>query len=179
MPVRTGKQYIDDLKRRPREVWVHGERIADVTTYPAFRRPIERIAHLFDMQHDAALADTLTIVAPQTGEPIGTSFMIPRTHADIVKRRKAFRLWAESTFGLMGRSPDFLNCTLAAFADAAGVFARGGLQYAENVLRYYEYARSNDLMLTHALIPPQNDRSKSTGSQSDPFLHMGVVRETP
>src|SRR5207244_9938599 len=28
------------------------------------------------------------------------------------------------------------------------------------------------------LIPPQNDRSKPTGSQSDPFLHMGVVRET-
>jgi anthranilate 3-monooxygenase (FAD)/4-hydroxyphenylacetate 3-monooxygenase len=104
--------------------------------------------------------------------------MIPRSYEDIVKRRKAFRLWAEATFGLMGRSPDFLNCTLAAFADAADVFARGGTQFGENVVRYYQYARSNDLMLTHALIPPQNDRSKSTGAQADPFLHLGVVRET-
>ncbi len=77
----------------------------------------------------------------------------------------------------MGRSPDFLNCTLAAFADAADVFARGGQRFADNVVRYYEYARSHDLMLTHALMAPQNDRSrKSTGGvQPIRFIHMGVV----
>src|SRR5579884_3952735 len=178
MPIRSGRQYIDDLMRRPREVWVNGERIDDVTKYPAFRSPIEQIAHLYDMQHDPKHSGILTHVATNTGEPTATSFMIPRSYEDIVKRRKAFRLWAEATLGLMGRSPDFLNSTLAAFADAADVFARGGRQFAENVLRYYDYARSNDLMLTHALIPPQNDRSKSTGAQAEAFLHMGVVRET-
>lgn len=178
MPIRTGRQYIDSLRKRPREVWVQGKRIEDVTAYPPFQRPIERIAHLFDMQHDPAHAGVLTGMVAETNERVGTTFMVPRSYEDIVKRRKAFRLWAESTFGLMGRTPDFLNCTLAAFADAADVFARGGRQFAENVIRYYEYARSNDLMLTHALIPPQNDRSKTTGTQVEPFLHMGVVRET-
>ncbi len=178
MTIRTGRQYIDGLKRRPRDVWANGKRVDDVTTYPAFRRPVERIANLFDMQHDPAFQETLSYVVPESGERAGTSFLIPRCYNDLVRRRNGFRAWAESTFGLMGRSPDFLNCTLAAFADAADVFARGGRRYADNVLRYYEYARSNDLMLTHALIPPQNDRSKGTGAQADPFLHMGVVRET-
>jgi len=176
VPVRTGKQYIEGLKKHPRDVWVNGKRVDDVTTFPAFRRPLERIAHLYDMQHDPAFADVLTHRVD--GETAGTSYLTPRSHADLVKRRKAFRLWAEATLGMMGRSPDFLNCTLAAFADALDVFERGGKQFAENVLRYYEYARSNDLMLTHALVPPQNDRSKGPGGQTDPFLHLGVVRET-
>jgi anthranilate 3-monooxygenase (FAD)/4-hydroxyphenylacetate 3-monooxygenase len=178
MPIRTGRQYIEGLRNRPREVWVNGERVDDVTAHPAFRRPIERIASLFDMQADPQHIDTLSYIVPETGERAGASFLIPKSYDDVVHRRRAFRLWAEATFGLMGRTPDFLNCTLAAFADAADVFARGGQQFAANVVRYYEFARSNDLMLTHALVPPQNDRSKGTGSQSDAFLHMGVVRET-
>src|SRR5688572_5382333 len=121
MPIRTGQQYLDGLKQRPRDVWAGGKCIKDVTAYPAFRRPAERIAHLFDMQNDPALIDILTCVHPESGERFGTSFLIPRTYDDLVKRRKAFRLWAEATFGLMGRSPDFLNCSLAAFADASEV----------------------------------------------------------
>src|SRR4029079_2439493 len=124
--------------------------VDDVTSYPAFRRPVEQIAKLFDMQHDPSYRDTLSYVLP-SDERVGMSFLIPRSYADIVKRRTGFRAWAESTLGLMGRTPDFLNCTLAAFADAADVFARGGRRYADNVVRYYEYARANDLMLTHAL----------------------------
>src|SRR5580704_12985557 len=179
MSIRTGQQYIDGLRNRPRDVWVHGKRIEDVTAYPAFQRPVEHIAHLYDMQNDPAHAEALSYIVPGSNERAGTSYLIPRNYDDLVKRRKSFRLWAESTFGLVGRSPDFLNCTLAAFADAADVFARGGQRFADNVVRYYEHARSHDLMLTHALMAPQNDRSKTSGEMADPFVHMGVVRETP
>jgi anthranilate 3-monooxygenase (FAD)/4-hydroxyphenylacetate 3-monooxygenase len=58
------------------------------------------------------------------------------------------------------------------------VFARLGDRYAENVKRYYEYVRDNDLFLTHALITPQTDRSKSSAEQAEEFLHMGVVAES-
>jgi anthranilate 3-monooxygenase (FAD) / 4-hydroxyphenylacetate 3-monooxygenase len=179
MPARTGRQYIDGLRTHPREVWLDGRLLDDVTAHPALRRPMERIARLYDLQHDPAYAPTLTSTVEGSPDRFGTSFLIPRTYGDLVRRRDGFRIWAGDTFGLMGRSPDFLNCTLAAFADAADVFARGGQRFADNVLRYYEHARAHDLLLTHALIPPQNDRSQTSGSQSDPFLHMGVVRETP
>ena len=131
------------------------------------------------MQHDPVHAGILTYPSPTTGNPVGTAFMAPRTHADLVKRRKAFQLWAEATFGLMGRSPDFMNTVLLAFAEAKDVFARDGQRYADNIVRYYEYVRENDLFLSHALISPQTDRSKSSSEQVDPHLHMGVLRETP
>jgi len=179
MPARTGKQFIEGLRSRPRDVWLRGERIADPTVHPAFKRPIERLAHLYDMQHDPAYSGVLTYTSPSSGQQVGTAFMAPTSLADLIKRRNAFQLWSEATFGLMGRSPDFMNTVLLAFAEAKEVFARDGQRYADNLVKYYEYVRENDLFLSHALISPQTDRSRSSSEQADPHLHMGVVKETP
>jgi anthranilate 3-monooxygenase (FAD) / 4-hydroxyphenylacetate 3-monooxygenase len=178
MATRDGKQFVDRLRRFPREVWIEGKRVTDVTAHPAFRRSVQQLARLYDMQQEPGLRDALTFTVPETRERAGAAFMPARTLADLKKRREAYRLWAEATFGLMGRSPDFLNVTLLAFAEARSVFGRGGERYAQNVQRYYEYVRDNDLFLSHALIAPQNDRSKASSGQTDTTLHLKVVQET-
>ncbi|HEY2041280.1 MAG TPA: 4-hydroxyphenylacetate 3-monooxygenase, oxygenase component [Jatrophihabitans sp.] len=177
MGIRDGASYLEGLRKRPREVWIKGERVEDVTAHPALVRPTQQIAHLYDMQHDPAYAGVLTRPGPD-GNPVGTSFVAPRGYDDLVARREAFAIWSRETLGLMGRSPDFLNTTVMALADEPAVFARLGDRYAENVQRYYEYVRDNDLFLTHALITPQTDRSKSSADQTEQFLHMGVVSES-
>jgi anthranilate 3-monooxygenase (FAD)/4-hydroxyphenylacetate 3-monooxygenase len=178
MPIRDGRQFVARLRAHPREVWVEGERVADVTTHPVFKPSVEQLARLYDMQLDPALRETLTYVVPETGERAGTGFMPAHSAADLAKRRAAYRLWAETNFGLMGRSPDFLNVTLLAFAEARDVFARGGERFGRAVERYYEYVRDNDLFLSHALVTPQNDRSRSSSGQADDTLHLKVVQET-
>jgi anthranilate 3-monooxygenase (FAD)/4-hydroxyphenylacetate 3-monooxygenase len=178
MPVRTGQQYIDGLKPLSPEVWVGGERVTDVTTHPAFIRPMEQIAHLLDMQHDPAHADALTYESPKTGDRVGASFMPSADRAGIEKRRECYRIWAEATFGMMGRSPDFMNVVLLSFAEGREVFARGGERFAENMVSYYEYVRENDIFLTHALVQPPTDRSKASADQAEEFLHVGTVEET-
>ena len=178
MGIRTGAQYLDGLRRRPREVWIRGQRVDDVSMHPAFAKPARHIAKLYDMQHDPACQDVLTYVSPSSGERVGAAFMMSKTIEDLRKRRQAFQLWAETSFGLLGRSPDFLNTTVMAFAEAPEVFQAMGPRFAQNVRNYYEHVRENDLFLTHALITPQTDRSKGSREQSDAFLHMGVVRET-
>src|ERR1700722_15534567 len=99
MPIRTGQQFIDGLRQRPREVWLRGERVADVTAHPALRRPVQNLARLYDMQHDPKFADILTYKSPTSGEPVGTAFMTSHRPEDLVKRGEAFRIWAEATFG--------------------------------------------------------------------------------
>ena len=39
------------------------------------------------MQHDPELRDVMTYASPTTGDRVGTSFMVPRTHDDLVRRR--------------------------------------------------------------------------------------------
>ncbi len=144
MPVRTGKAYIDGLKTRSPEVWIGGERVADVTSHPALMPSMEQIAHLFDMQHDPAHAETMTYESPTTGDRVGVSFMPAADRAGLEKRRACYRLWAEATLGMMGRSPDFMNAVLLSFAEGREVFARGGERFAENMVGYYEYVRENE-----------------------------------
>ena len=179
MGIRTGAQYLTGLRAKPRDVWIRGKRVADVAAHPAFAKPAAHIAALYDMQHDPALQDALTYVSPTSGNRVGTAFMMSTKAEDLVKRRRAFQIWAESSFGLLGRSPDFLNTTVMAFAESPGVFEEMGPRFARNIRDYYEYARENDIFLTHALITPQTDRSKGSKDQADAFMHMGVVRETP
>jgi anthranilate 3-monooxygenase (FAD)/4-hydroxyphenylacetate 3-monooxygenase len=176
MGIRTGKQFIEGLKNRPRDVWVRGERVDDVTTHPAFKGAVEQLAALYDTQHDPELQDKVTYVVPETGERAGLAFMPAKSAADLRKRREAYRIWAETNFGLMGRSPDFMNVTLLAFWEARHDFAKGGQKFADNIVKYYEYIRDNDLFLSHALITPQNDRSKQSSEQAS--MHLRVVKET-
>ena len=57
-------------------------------------------------------------------------------------------------------------------------FAQRGEQFAHNVRNYYDYCRDRDLFLTHAIVNPQIDRSKSSSEQAEPFIHLGMVDQT-
>lgn len=176
MAARNGRQFIDGLKARPRDVWVKGERVPDVTRHPAFKGVVGALAHLYDLQCDAATENKLTYTVPETGKRAGLAFMPARSIDDLRRRRAAYHTWAETNFGLMGRSPDFLNVTLLAFFEARAAFSDGGARFGDNIARYYAHVRDNDLFLSHALIAPQNDRSKSSGELAD--LHLRVVKES-
>ena len=93
MPARTGQEYITGLKDRPREVWLNGERIKDVTEHPALRNGVRSVAALYDMQHDPALREEMTFASPTTGDPVGLSFLIPKTIDDLVRRREMMSRW--------------------------------------------------------------------------------------
>jgi aromatic ring hydroxylase len=58
--VYTGDDYLASL-RDGREVWIDGERPADVTAHPAFRNSARSVARLYDALHDPATRDLLTV----------------------------------------------------------------------------------------------------------------------
>jgi anthranilate 3-monooxygenase (FAD)/4-hydroxyphenylacetate 3-monooxygenase len=173
MGVRNGAEFIAGLKAHPRDVWIAGRQVRDVTADAVFRRPITSLGGLFDQQVRPDLGDVMTY-RTEDGDRAGLSFLVPRSREDLVRRRRAMEVWAEATFGLMGRSPDYMNTLLVAFSESLEFFAQGGARFAENVQRYYRRCRDNDLFLTHAIVNPQTDRSKSSAQQAEPFIHLGV-----
>jgi 4-hydroxyphenylacetate 3-monooxygenase oxygenase component len=178
MGVRGGDSYVRGLRAHPKNVWIAGRKVGDVTQDPAFHRPVAAMAMLYDCQLDDELRSKMAYRPDDGGdEEAGLSFIIPRGHDDLVRRREAMRIWADATFGLMGRSPDYLNTLLAAFADAPDFFAQCGAECWANVQRYYRFCRDNDLFLTHAIVNPQVDRSKASSEQADAYAHLRVVEE--
>jgi 4-hydroxyphenylacetate 3-monooxygenase len=178
MPARSGQQYLDGLRRQKREIWLGGTRVEDVTTHPGLASGARAIASLYDMQLDPSLKAEMTYTSPTSGDPVGLSFIIPKTRDDLVRRREMMLRWARATCGMMGRSPDFMNVSFAAWAAAAGYFARGRPEFGENMRRYYEHIRENDLVLTHALINLQRSRSATGLYNLEDGTALRVMRET-
>src|SRR5262250_873215 len=173
---RTGAQYIAGLKDG-RTVYVNGERVADVTEHPAFRAAVRSIAQLYDLAASPEHRETMTFPSPATGEPVNKCFLISRTPDDLAARRHAHRLWADATFGFMGRSPDHVPGFITGFAMRPDLFARHGARFGEHVVRYHAWLRDHDLYAAYVIIPPHIDRSRPAHQQEDPQLYAGVVEE--
>jgi 4-hydroxyphenylacetate 3-monooxygenase len=174
--LRTGAEYLRSLNDG-RAVYVDGERVKDVTTHPAFRQAARSAARLFDVAAHPSMRERMTYTSPSSGKPVLRAYQIPRSHADLTAKRLASETWSEGTFGMIGRTPDHVAGFFAGYAAVPEVFAAGGQQYADNVVKFYEEARENHLWATYAIVPPQIDRSKPGHLQSDPTLYAGVVKE--
>jgi 4-hydroxyphenylacetate 3-monooxygenase len=177
MGARTGAEYLAGL-RDEREVWLDGERVKDVTKDPRLAPAARSIAALYDLQHDPELRDQLTYASPTTGDRVGLSFLQPRTTDDLVRRRGMFKLWSDTSGGMLGRTPDYLNAMLMGCAAAHAFFARNDPAFGENILRYYEMCRERDICLSHSVNPPQTNRAKGPGEQADPSIALHIVKET-
>jgi 4-hydroxyphenylacetate 3-monooxygenase len=174
--LRTGTDYLESLNDG-RQVFVNGEKVADVTKHPAFREAARSVARLFDIAADPANRELMTFPSPRTGAPVLRCYQIPRSHADLRARRLFSEKWAEATFGLMGRSPDHVASFFTGYAAVPSLMGSAGQKYADNVVAFYEKMRDEHLYLSYAIVPPQIDRSKPAHKQSDPTLYAGVVKE--
>jgi len=173
---RTGKEYLKGLDSNPREIWISGEKVSrDITRYPKFRAIAQSISDLYDIQHEPDLIDQMTYVSPSSAERVGVSFLQPKTQADLAKRHQMMKNWADYSGGMLGRTPDYLNSDLMALASASKFFGRKDSRFGENVKKYYEFVRENDLLMTHTLIHPQANRSLGPSKQTDPFLASRIV----
>src|SRR3989475_6184016 len=178
MPARTGKEFLQGLKDQPREIWIGGERVGDVAAHPAFCNVARSVAALYDLQHDPALRDQMTFVSPSSGERVGTSFLVPRTRDDLAQVRRRRKVWADYSGGMWGRARNYLTRAVTAFAAAAPYCGENDPRFADNVRRYYEFCREQDVCLTHPLINPQANRATGPAGQADPYLAAAIVRET-
>ncbi|HSF05858.1 MAG TPA: 4-hydroxyphenylacetate 3-monooxygenase, oxygenase component [Methylomirabilota bacterium] len=176
---RTGKDYLAGLREQPRQVYLGGQRVNDVTTFPGLASGARSVAALYDMQHDPALRDAMTYPSPTSGERVGLSFITPRTADDLARRRVMMSHWAHTSFGMMGRTPDFLNVSIMAMAGAGDYFARNRAAFKQNIVNYYEYVRERDLVLTHTLVNLQRNRAPlGTSLEDRTDVALSVVRET-
>ena len=179
MPARTGKQYIDGLRERPPSLYMSGKKVQDPTKQPGLEGGIRTMARLYDLQHDPAVGKEMTYQSPTTGNPVGLSFLTPKTHEDLDRRHQMMRNWARLTCGMMGRTPDFLNVSLMSMAAAGKYFGQNRPEFEKNIQNYYELVREKDLVLTHTLVNIQRNRSGAATALEDSLdVALSVVKET-
>jgi 4-hydroxyphenylacetate 3-monooxygenase len=176
MGAKTGKEYIERLKKANNNIYIHGERVKDVTEHPGLKGVIQSMANLYDLQFEKP--EKMLYTSPTTGEKVGTTWLQPKTIDDVMARREAIQEWALTSGGMMGRSPDYLNAEVMAMGVSNELFAEADPMFAENARKYYEFARENDISLTHTLIHPQINRAKAQSEQKDANVALHLVEKT-
>lgn len=159
-------------------MWIDGGEVKDPTAHPATTNIAKSLAALYDLQLEPDVVDTMTFESPSSGDRVGTSFIVPETREDLERRSEMNRIWANAHLGFLGRTPDYLNVNVMAAGVASDYFAQCRPEFGPNIANYFEHVRENDLCLTHALTNPQVDRSKRDSELADPYIALGVVRET-
>ena len=120
----------------------------------------------------------MTFPSPTGGDPVSLSCMIPETHDDLIRRRRALEITAGACYGMLGRTPDYVNIQLTAMRQMSHVYGSKDPAFQRRLLDYHEYVRENDLCLTHTFGHPQVNRSVAIADLPDPYVALGVVEAT-
>lgn len=171
--VMNGARFLASL-RDDREVWLHGERIKDVTAHPAFAPVANTFAALYDLQHREPTRDAMTYL-DDDGVRSSVSYLPPRTPEDLLRRRRNTELWTTESFGMFGRLPDFCAGMIVGMYDAKSELNALHAGFGDNAERYLKFARQNDLALSHGLHDPHMD--KTLRPKADPDRCLRIVKE--
>lgn len=173
-----GKTFLSRLNQSGNEIWFDGKQVDGmISEHPAFKGVLQTKAALYDMQHDPVLKEEMTFESPLTGDPVGLSFLQPKTKEEVIRRRRMTEHWARRTGGILGRSPDYLNTVLMSFASSASFLEGKENCFPEHLKNFFETAREQDLSFTHTFISPQVNRSQVHFEQDDEPIAARIVDE--
>ena len=166
--LKTGAEHLEQL-RDGRVVYIGAERVDDVTAHPAFRNAARSIAAIYDMKR----TDPAHSFA-EDGERYSSYFLRAKTREHLAARTALHRAIATMSHGLLGRSPDHVASFVTGMAMNPSAFGK----YADNLARYYEDMRNEDVYAAYAVVPPQAARNPEFYvKQNLPIPTLRVVRE--
>jgi 4-hydroxyphenylacetate 3-monooxygenase len=173
--IRTGQQYRDSI-RDGRQVWVNGERVADVTTHPMFKPLVDIRARIYDMQHEPAHAPVMSY-RDELGNLSAVGLKLPFTQDDWHAKRAATDAVLDEVGGIVTRVGDETVGEMWSLYDGQDVLNEVNPQFSENIRRHIDLAIRNDPFHVSANTDPKGDRSKNPQDQ-DPDMLLHVVKET-
>lgn len=174
--IRTGDEYRASLLDG-RAVWIDGERVADVTTHPAFAPIVAARARIYDLAHEEATRDVMSYVDSGSGERNAIGLKPPTTREDWHDKRRAVDCVLDDLGGVVIRVGDETIGEMWSLADGEDVLNEVDPRFAANIRRHVERAVHADPFHVSANTDPKGDRSRRPQDQ-DPDMLLHVVRET-
>lgn len=181
--LKTGAEYKDSLRDK-RQIWVGGKKLNSVYDEPALGRGIDLLASMFDDQFTEEHADATTYFDKDAGAVVSRSWQIPRTKEDLADRRKMIEYTSLKSAGTFGRPPDLapaivvgLYAYLPTFKKKKSLIEGVDPDFAENIERYLEYGRDNNLTASESLAGPQADRSSPKAGEASLLKARKVTKD--
>jgi 4-hydroxyphenylacetate 3-monooxygenase len=176
MGLMTASAYRDSLDDG-RQVWIGGERVADVARHPAFAPMVDAVSRIYDLHHDPDHREVMTF-ALADGSRGSRFYKIPADREELRQRRAMTTTVLRQVCPTMDRFGDETVSPLFVVSDRGDLFDRFDRRYRANGEAWLERLQRENLFMTSGNTDPKGDRSKQAFEQDDPDLYLRVVRET-
>ena len=163
----NGSEYLESL-RDGRTIRIGSETVNDVTSHPAFQNAARSFARIWDARNSTEYADDLCV--EEDGEHFPAYYLMPKNRADLEQRTRSATAIADLSYGMMGRSPDFVGGYITGAAMQPEMFKTDAHDFSGNLTAYYKHCRANDIFLSHAVAPPQGTRDPEHYGRSSSFV---------
>lgn len=169
----TGDEYLQSIQD-DREIYIHGERVKDVTKHPAFRNSARMVARWYDQLHEKK--DVIG-VATDTGSGGWTHpfFKSPKSAEDLIRGRDAIAETQLVAYGWMGRAPDYKASFLATLGANAEFYG----EYEGNARKWYTHTQQRVEYWNHAIVNPPIDRHLPIEEIGDVIMHVEKETDAP
>ncbi|MGO9120298.1 MAG: 4-hydroxyphenylacetate 3-hydroxylase family protein [Desulfomonilaceae bacterium] len=179
MALRSAREYIDSL-RDGREVYIHGERVEDITEHPSLRKAIDHGAIDYELDKNPELHDLLITKSHRKNNDIRRYFELPTSADDLLRRQ----LLIETTTRHANCIIPFMKEIGTDALNALNMITyamdhKKGTNFSERVARYREYLEENDLSMSGAVTDVKGNRSLRPSEQEMPYYYLKVIERKP
>lgn len=174
--MKTAAEYEESLRKLNLEVYMFGERVANVVDNPIIRPSMNAVAKTYEMAWKPEFEDIMTTTSHLTGKKINRFTHIHQSTEDLVKKTKMGRLMGAQTGCCFQRcvGTDAMNALSMTTFEIDKVH---GTDYNKRFLDFLKYVQEEDLTCDGAMTDPKGDRSLPPHKQVDPDLFLRVVEE--
>src|SRR5215831_459063 len=166
--LRTGNDYLAAI-RDSRRIYIGSELVRDVTAHPAFRNSARSFAELYDRKRASEHQDATSF--EEGGEWFSGWYLKPVDRDGLRKRTETHRRVAAWSYGLLGRSPDHVASFVTGLAMSPELFEGNRKGFGENLARYYDRMRREDLYACYVVIAPQGARNPELYGRKETIAH--------
>lgn len=174
MGLRSGDEYREQLRSYTSDVYVLGERIANVVDHPCIKPVVNSIASTFDTAAMGISPELSFATSHLSGETINRHNHVFRGPEDALARVKLIRELTRATGACTHR------CIGIDAINALDIVTREldeerSTEYHARFQAFLKQVQRRDLVITASVTDPKGDRSLRPSEQADPDLYVHVV----
>jgi 4-hydroxybutyryl-CoA dehydratase/vinylacetyl-CoA-Delta-isomerase len=174
MPLMTGEQYIESLRKLKLNIFMLGEKIDNPVDDPILRPSLNSVKMTYDLAQMPEYEDLMTVKSSLSGEKINRFLHLHQSAEDLVKKVKMQRLLGQKTAACFQRCVG-MDAFNSVYSTTYEIDKQYNTSYNENFKNFLKYAEENDLTIDGAMTDPKGDRGLSPSKQADPDLFLRVV----
>ncbi len=176
MPMMTGAQYEESLRKMNFKVYLQGERVENPVDHPIIRPSMNSVKATYELAELPEYEDLMTATSHLTGKKINRFCHLHQSTDDLVKKVKMQRLLGQKTGACFQRcvGMDAINAVDSVTFE---MDQKLGTDYHERFNQFLTRMQEEDWTVDGAMTDPKGDRGLSPSQQADPDLFVHVVEK--